>query len=380
MTQDVRDFAIWALFVMLPLTGGIFIAYFCLTLPARRNQRARLFLDLLETGLRNGQSPERTIVAVSETHERIVSPYFHLVAALIEEGARLEHALVMTPRFLPREIAEVVKIGARENELARLLPAARTMLMNVNSRLRGALNYVVVFAFVIVPGVFFFLPMLSIFIWPKLKAMIVDMEATPPAFSAMIFDNAGIASTIQLVFLAVIILFGLSYVLGSRMHSWNRAMFGAFADRLSLLLPWRRYRTHRDFTAVLAILLDAGVREEQAVQLAAQASANDVFVHRAKRVTDKLREGVSLPDALKEIERSPEFQWRWANALRTGRDFFGALRGWHEALETRAFQKEQAAAHAITSFIVVINGLVVGSISAAVFLILISLIEEGTLW
>jgi hypothetical protein len=89
---------------------------------------------------------------------------------------------------------------------------------------------------------------------------------------------------------------------------------------------------------------------------------------------------MALPDALKEIERSPEFQWRWTNALRAGKDFFAALRGWHETLETRAFQQEQAAAHTITSAIVVINGVIVGSIAAAMFLVIISLIEEGTLW
>jgi type II secretory pathway component PulF len=380
MTQSLRDFAIWALFIMLPLTGGVLIAYLCLTLPARRNQRASLFLDLLETGLRNGQSPERTIVAVSETHECMVSPYFHLLAAHIEEGARLEHALVLTPRFLPRAIAEVVKIGARENELGRLLPAARAMLIDVNSRLRGALNYVVVFAVVVVPGVFFLLPMLSVFIWPKLKMIVEDMEATPPAFSIMVFENPGISTLAQFVFLAVIVAFGLFYVIGPRLRDLTGAVFGGLPDRFSLMFPWRRYRTHRDFTAVLAILLDAGVQEEQAVQLAARASANEVFVDRAERVVRHLRQGISLPEALKAIETSPEFQWRWTNALRAGKDFFSALRGWHETLETRAFQQEQAAAHAITSAIVVINGLLVGSIAAAVFLIIIALIEEGTLW
>jgi type II secretory pathway component PulF len=380
MTQSLRDFAIWALFIMLPLTGGILIAYVCLTLPARRNQRASLFLDLLETGLRSGQSPERTIVAVSETHDRMVSPYFHLLAAHIEEGARLEHALALTPRFLPRSIAEVVKIGARENELGRLLPAARAMLIDVNSRLRGALNYVVVFAVVVVPGVFFFLPMLSIFVWPKLKAVLEDMGSTPPPFTVMVFENPGIATIAQLVFMAVLVAFALSYVLGPRFRDITGTVFGGLPDRFSLMLPWRRHRTHRDFTAVLAILLDAGVQEEQAVQLAAKASANEVFIDRAERVVKHLRQGMALPDALKSIETSPEFHWRWTNALRAGKDFFSALRGWHETLETRAFQQEQAAAHAITSTIVVINGLLVGSIAAAMFLVIISLIEEGTLW
>jgi hypothetical protein len=87
-----------------------------------------------------------------------------------------------------------------------------------------------------------------------------------------------------------------------------------------------------------------------------------------------------LPEALKVIERSEEFQWRWTSALRAGKDFFAALRGWHETLETRAFQREQAAAHVITSSIVLINGALVGSIAVAVFLIMISIIEEGCLW
>jgi hypothetical protein len=87
-----------------------------------------------------------------------------------------------------------------------------------------------------------------------------------------------------------------------------------------------------------------------------------------------------LPEALKEIEKSEEFQWRWTNALRAGKDFFAALRGWHETLETRAFQQEQAAAHAITSSIVLINGVLVATIASAVFLIFINLIDEASLW
>ncbi|HUS37086.1 MAG TPA: type II secretion system F family protein, partial [Verrucomicrobiae bacterium] len=252
MTQSLRDFAIWALFIMLPLTGGILIAYICLTLPARRNQRASLFLDLLGTGLRNGQSPERTIVAISETRDRMVSPYFHLLAAHIEEGARLDHALVLTPRFLPRTIAEVVKIGARENELGRLLPAARAMLTDVNSRIRGALNYVVVFALVVVPGAFFFLPMLSIFIWPKLKAVIEDMGATPPPFTVMVFERPGIATTSLLAILGLMVAAGLFYILGPRFRDVVGVALGGLPDHFSLMLPWRRYRIHRDFTAVLA--------------------------------------------------------------------------------------------------------------------------------
>jgi type II secretory pathway component PulF len=349
-------------------------------MPARRNQRARLFLDLLETGLRTGQSPERTITAISETRDRSVTALFHLLAAHIEEGARLDEALARTPRFLPRQIAEVVKIGARENTLARLLPAARAMLVDVNSRMRGALNYALVFAVVILPGMFFMLPTLSIFVWPKLKQILLDMEATPPAFTTAVFENYKVATTVQFTFLFFAAALAFVYMGGPRFHEWSRRIFGGLPDRIGLALPWRRQRIHRDFTAVLAILLDAGLKEADAALFAAEATGNDIFRIRSRRVIDHLRAGAGLPDALKQIEKSEEFQWRWANALRAGKDFFSALRGWHESLETRAFQQEQAAAHAITSAIVLINGALVAIIASAVFLIFISLIDEASLW
>src|ERR1043165_6447801 len=128
-----------------------------------------------------------------------------------------------------------------------------------------------------------------------------------------------------------------SYVFGPRMGNVARLLFGSLPDRIAMLLPWRRYRAHRDFTAVLAILLDAGVQETPAVRLAAQATANNVFQYRAENVIRLLQSGTPLPEALKAIEKSPEFHWRWISALRAGKDFFAALRGWHESLETRAF-------------------------------------------
>jgi type II secretory pathway component PulF len=164
------------------------------------------------------------------------------------------------------------------------------------------------------------------------------------------------------------------------LHKAARLLFGSLPDRIVMLLPWRRYRAHRDFTAVLAILLDAGMHEKNAVRMAGQATANHLFKVRAQRVVLLLEKGVPLPEALKLIERDKEFQWRWTSALRAGKDFFAALRGWHETLETRAFQREQAAAHAITSSIVLINGALVGTIGVAVFLIITSLIEEASLW
>ena len=54
----------------------------------------------------------------------------------------------------------------------------------------------------------------------------------------------------------------------------------------------------RDFSTMLAILLDSGVPEPEAVALAADGTANTVFRRRAARAVESLRQGVNLTQAV----------------------------------------------------------------------------------
>jgi hypothetical protein len=69
-----------------------------------------------------------------------------------------------------------------------------------------------------------------------------------------------------------------------------------------------------------------------------------------------------------------------SNALQRGSGFLRALAGWHEALDAKAFQLEQAAAQLTTSALVLFNGLVVAMVVVAVFGALVHLINWLVLW
>jgi type II secretory pathway component PulF len=131
---------------------------------------------------------------------------------------------------------------------------------------------------------------------------------------------------------------------------------------------------------MLAVLLDAGVTEPEAVNLAAEATANAIMVHRAERVTALLKEGITLPEAIRAMDECGEFRWRLRNALQHEGGFLRALAGWHAALDAKAFQLEQTSAQLITSFLVLVNGVVVGCIAIAIFLALVNLINRAVLW
>lgn len=136
----------------------------------------------------------------------------------------------------------------------------------------------------------------------------------------------------------------------------------------------------RDFSGLLAVLLDSGVPESEAMSLAAEGTANRVFRRRAARAIEGLKQGMKLPEAIQTMDDAGEFGWRLTNALHARTGFLQALTGWHESLDAKAFQQEQAAAHGVTTALVLWSGLFVGTVEVAVFMFLTSIIYAGTLW
>jgi type IV pilus assembly protein PilC len=369
-------------FYMAFVCGGLYLAYFLLTLPMRRKERARLFLDLLELGLKDGHTPETTITSISNCRERSLSVGFYLLAAYIQQGQKFSQALEKVPRLLPPQICSMLKTGERIGDISKVLPACRALLKDGISQVRGALNYVVLLAFAVTPFAVFVPLMLRIKVLPSYKAVFEGMleGQSLPAFTRFVFGTNGIAITVQVAFLCLVWLAMFAYIGGPRLQRWLQYVLPGVPDWASWQFPWRRKRLHRDFSAMLSILLDANVPEVEAVALAGEATNNRMFRRRADRVRSLLVNGVKLPEAIHVLDNSKELSWRLTNALRRGSGFLRALAGWHDALDAKAFQLEQSAAQVATTALVLLNGLLVGSIVIAIFLALIDLLNGAALW
>lgn len=374
---------LFSLAVNLAFFGSIvYLIYFLLTLPMRRKERARLFLDLLELGLKDGHTPETTITTISNCRERSLSVGFYLLSSYIQQGMRFSQALEKVPRLLPSQVFSMLKTGERIGDISKVLPACRALLNDGVSQVRGALNYVVLLAFAVTPFTIFVPLMLRIKVLPSYKAVFEGMieGQSLPAFTRFVFGTNGIAITVQVAFLCLVWLAMFAYIGGPRLQRWLQYVLPGVPDWASWQFPWRRKRLHRDFSAMLSILLDANVPEVEAVALAGEATNNRMFRRRANRVRSLLVKGVKLPEAIHVLDNSKELSWRLANALRRGSGFLRALAGWHDALDAKAFQLEQAAAQVATTALVLLNGLLVGSIVIAIFLALIDLLNGAALW
>jgi type II secretory pathway component PulF len=371
---------LWALAFVLPLAALLWICYFLLTLPIRRQERARFFLELLDAGFRAGHNAEHQILSLAQSQDASMGVRFHWLAAWLRRGLRLGEALDKVPHFLPPRVTAMLKAGEQAGQLPAVIPACRHLLGDGVSQTRGGVNYLVVLVYGLTPVACAIVSITAIFVLPRFEQILAEMEiAMPPVTGWMLGQTGSIVWLLNGLFLGVLIT-ATFYLGGPRLTTWLQNGIFPFSDWAAWQLPWKRKRLQRDFASMLATLLDSGMSEDRALLLAGESMANQAVTRNATRALADLKSGQPLTEAVRRLDRSGELHWRLCNASHTGHGFTEALGGWLEALDARAFQQEQAAGQLITTGIVMVHGVVIGVLVIGVFQILIAIIQEGLLW
>jgi type II secretory pathway component PulF len=375
MNADMTIENVLGALLVFPLILGILAAilsgiHFALTLPMRKAERTRLFLDLVEMAVENGQPVEETLISISHHQGDALGVRFHQFAAWLEDGASFTAALDKVPQFLPPKIRSMLRAGLHQGDLRKVLPACRQLLRDAVSERRGAIYYIFMVTLFTLPVV----GVILVLVVPKLHE-IAQMCGPEPPWTAFVLEHVRQLLNVQIALLVGLLLADFLSTEGSRVARWFSIL-----DRLHYHLPWKRKRMQRDFSTMLGILLESGVPEPDAVRLAADSTANRVFRRRAERVIARLAQGVSLPEAIQTLDDTGEFGWRLRNAFHTRANFVLSLAGWHESLDAKAFQQQHAAEHVVTTALILWNGVFVGMIVTSIFLLLIFIMNTEGLW
>jgi type IV pilus assembly protein PilC len=366
---------LWALFIMVP-TGLFSVAlHFFLALPMLRRDRARFFLDLLETALARGQSVEHAILSAAESRDRVMGVRFFMVAAHLEYGARLGEALEKVPTFLPPQVNAMLRAGEKLGDLKKVLPACREVLRVAPDTVRSTLHYMVAMLLVFAPISIWLIWVLMIFVVPKFKDVFAGMGIKILPLTRFVFEIAPQLVLFEIALFIALSALAMVYIGGPGLLRWFQFRSVPVVDWLAWRIPWKRKKLLRAFSAMLAVLLDGGVPEAEAVQLAGESTANEICCRRARRVVVELMRGAKLQDAVRSFDDNGELHWRLTNAIHSRAGFLDALHGWHEALDAKAFQQEAAAAHTLTSGLVIVNGIIVGLIATAMFGMLVMMLK-----
>ena len=367
----------YAVLILVP--GGAFsvLMHFLLSLPMRRRDRALFFLDLVETVLQRGQPLEPAILAAAENHDRAIGVRFYLVAAHIEGGARLGEALEKEPRFLPPQINAILRAGEKLGDLKKVLPACREVLRIAPDTVRSTTHYMVAILLIFAPIACLLISLLSVSVIPKFKDVFAGMgiQLSPLVLFVFELNRHNVLVGLEILLFFMLLTLAAIYIGGPGLVRWFQFRTVPIVDWLAWRIPWKQKKLQRTFSAMLAVLLDGGVPEAEAVRLAGDSTANEICRRRARRVIAALENGAKLDEAVRAFDDTGEFHWRLTNATHAHGGFLDALRGWHEALDAKAFQQEETATHIFTSGLVILNGIVVALIAISMFGMLVMILR-----
>ncbi len=377
--DDFLDFLVGCLWylalILLPGGGFALLLHFLISLPMRRRDRVMFFLDLIETALDRGEAIDWAIVSVAKMNDRAPGVGFYLLAAQIENGARFGEALGMAPGFLPPQINAMLRAAEKLGDLKKILPACREVVRLPPDAARTTMHYMVTILLMFAPIATFMLWLVATFIVPGFQELATDDGVQIAPMTQFVFNHISWLFSIEAVIFAALLTVTLIYIGGPGLTRFLKFRGFPVVDWISWHLPWKQKQLQRTFSAMLAVLLDGGVPEAEAVRLAGDCTANEICRRRTARIIKMLQQGAKLEDAVRAFDPSGEFHWRLTNAAHARGGFVSALRGWHEALEAKAFQLEETAANAMTSGIVILNGVLVALFAMAIFGLLIAMIK-----
>jgi type II secretory pathway component PulF len=364
----------YAIWVLVP--GGAIAAFlhFLLSLPMRRRDRGLFFLDIIETALNRGQPLENSIVSAAETRDRAMGVGFYLVAAHIENGARFGEALERVPGFLHPQVNAILRAGEKMSDIKKVLPACREVLRVPPDSVRTTMHYMVTILLLFAVVACMMIWLVAIFVIPRFIDVASGASVKIWAVSEFVFANVFWLIAFEMVVFLALVMLSVVYIGGPGLVNLFKFRGFPIVDWITWRIPWKRKKLQRTFSAMLAVLLDGGVPEADTVRLAGDCTANEICRKRAGMVLAALQQGQKLEDAVRGFDDSGEFHWRLANATHARGGFLNALRGWHEALEAKAFQQEETAAHATMSGIVILNGVVVALVATAFFGVLVAMV------
>ncbi|HVU07254.1 MAG TPA: type II secretion system F family protein [Verrucomicrobiae bacterium] len=355
--------------------ASLYVIHFLFSLPLRRNEHARLFLNLVEDAIKRGQTIEEMILSIAQSRDRMVGVRFHLIAAYIESGLKFGEALKKVPRFLPPQIVAMLRAGEKLGDLQKVLPASREILRDRTSAVCSATHYLILTLLISSPVFVTVTLLTTIFVIPRLKDVFAGMGVSYSTEAVFVFGNTNFLVGIEIIVSLLLAVVVLLYIGGPQFTDLFQIKNLPIVDWIAWRIPWKQKQLQRTFSAMLAVLLDSGVPEAEAVRLAGESTANEICRRRAQRIIAALERGVKLDDAVRAFDDSGEFHWRLTNAIHARGGFLNALRGWHEALDAKAFQQQETTAHVITSGVVILNGIFVALIATATFGMLVLMLK-----
>lgn len=290
----------------------------------------------------------------------------------VEAGGTFSDALLKHPKIFSKLFVNTVKAGEAGGVLEVVLTRLaefREKAEKLSSRIRAALIYPILVISIAI-GVLIFL---MIFVIPKFMELYEDLGTELPLPTLVLMQISNFLQQRWIVGMFFIGLLVMVYNLLVRLN-----VVRAFIDRIKLELPVFGILIQKvsiaRFSRTLGTLISSGVPILQALLITKDTSGNEIIARSLGKVHDSIREGESIAGPLAKTRIFPLMV---VNMINVGEET-GSLDQMLNKIADTYEDEVDITVSALTSLLepilIILMGLIVGSIVIAMFLPLVKLL------
>jgi type IV pilus assembly protein PilC len=311
-------------------------------------------------------------ILADQTDDLNFSAIIQSIGQDVESGESFSSALTKYPRAFPDLYVSMVRAGEAGGDLDGVLLQLADYLESTEElkrRIKSAMTYpVVAFSMIVLIAAG-----LVVWVVPQFAEIFGSFGRQLPAPTRILIATSEVLRSWKALIVVGVFI---SIILGLRMYA--KTPIGRYnMDAMKLRLPvfgalLRKVAISR-FTRTLSTLTRSGVPILQALEIVERTAGNEVFAKAVRHAGDSVRSGETLAEPLERCEEFPRMVTRM---IAVG-EKTGALEGMLMKISDFYDAEVKAAVDSMTSLIepilIMMMGLVVGSIVVALFMPILQL-------
>lgn len=334
---------------------------------------SRQMATLLDAGLPIVRSLETLVRQQRDARFRAV---LQDVAEQVRSGSTFSDSLAQYPKIFDDLLLNMVRAGEAAGNLHSVLDRVSEFREKAE-RIKGKIKAAMVYPIIVITVAALIVGALMVFVVPKFEAIFAGMlrgQALPPLTQMVIGVSRGLGDYLGFILIGLVALFfGFSFILKTRGGKavWDRFLYWCPGPRALV----QRTAIAR-FTRTFGALVQSGVPILEAIRITREVVGNVVVQRALDKVHDRVRDGDSIATPL---EQSAVFPAIVPSMVEVGEET-GQLPAMCDRIADAYEEEVDNAVGALTSILepimIVILALIVGTVVIALFLPIVSIIQN----
>jgi type IV pilus assembly protein PilC len=331
----------------------------------------RQFTSILNAGV---SVVEALKMLGDQTTNKTMKKALYEVRSSVEQGESLADSMAKFPKVFPNMLVTLVAAGEKSGSL-EISFERMSKQFEKTAKLTGMVKKAMIYPIMLLVVAFGVVCVMSIFVIPKFAEMFAEMGSELPVITKAVLVVSDVLMYKWYILLAV----GIVLVFGIRAFAKTEAgkyFFGKLAIKAPIMANLNIKSQCAKFARTLSTLVSSGLGISQSLEITAKALSNILYTDAINRAKTEVEQGVPLSTPIREAKVFPPMVY---NMIGIGEET-GNLEEMLDKVADYYEEETELATQGLTAamepLIIVVMGVIVGTLVLAMYMPMITMYQD----